>query len=200
MRVTVHEELQHVADWAAYNNLRLNASKSREMLVMRRGCVESPPALEGVERVESMKILGVTLRQDLKAASHVDEIIGACSGSLHALRTLGAHGLPPKAVHTVAEATTVARLLYAAPAWWGFASTADHQRLERFLERLKRVGYLPAGAPTMEERVGAAEDRLLQAVVWNEEHVLRHLFPPTVHRRYSLRPRAHEFELYTTQR
>src|SRR5688572_28142939 len=39
-----------------------------------------------------------------------------------------------------------------------------------------RVGYCPTGTPAMEERVGAVKDRLLQAVVWNGAHVLRHLF------------------------
>jgi len=165
------------------------------MLITRPRCDEFPPLLEGVERVKSMKILGVTIRCDLRADSHVDEIIGACSGSLHALKTLRSHGLPSKALHTVSEATTVARLLYAAPAWWGFASVTDHNRLEKFLSRMKRMGYLPSGSPTMEVRVGAADDRLLQSVVWSESHVLRGLFPPIIRRHYSLRPRAHEFEL-----
>src|SRR6218665_497090 len=37
----------------------------------------------------------------------------------------------------------VARLLYAAQAWWGFALAADRQRIERFILRTVRMGYLP---------------------------------------------------------
>ena len=44
--------------------------------------------------------------------------------------------------------------------------------------------------------VGAAEERLLQAVIRNDCHVLRGLFPPIVQRRYNnLRPRCYDFEL-----
>ena len=37
----------------------------------------------------------------------VDEIIGACSGSVHALLILRSHGLSREALNAVAEATTV---------------------------------------------------------------------------------------------
>src|SRR5688572_30225291 len=40
-----------------------------------------------------------------------------------------------------------------------------------------------------------AEDRLLQAVVWNDSHVLRGLFPPKNSRRPGLRARMHNFDL-----
>ena len=194
-RTTVTEELNNVSRWAAINNLRLNVTKSREMLVARRSCFEPPPPLDGVLRVDSMRILGVTLGRDLSVIGHVDEIIEASSASLHALRVLRAHGLPPKALHLVAEATTISRLLYAAPAWWGLASAADRNRLERFLARAARLGYLPSGTATIEERVSSAEDRLLQSIIWNEMHVLRRFFPPPVLRPYALRPRAHDFVL-----
>src|SRR5688572_26280880 len=71
---------------------------------------------------------------------------------------------------------------YAASAWWGFTAAADRQRLERFLCRTQHMGYLPAGTPTVEARVGLAENRLLQAVVWNHSHVLLGLFPSKISR------------------
>ena len=46
-------------------------------------------------------------------------------------------------LHEVTRATTLARLLYASPAWWGFASVSDRSRVERFLQRTIRIGYLP---------------------------------------------------------
>src|SRR6218665_2314006 len=48
-----------------------------------------------------------------------------------------AHSLRPPQLHHVAQATTVASLLYASPAWWGFASVEDRSRLERLLGRLR---------------------------------------------------------------
>jgi len=57
----------------------------------------------------------------------------SCAQSLFALRTLRHHGLPTDALHTVFQATVVAKLSYASPAWWGLTSAADRDRLEAFL-------------------------------------------------------------------
>ena len=144
-----------------------------------------------------MKILGVTVQEDLSASSHVEEILGGCSGSLHVLHVLRAHGMPETVLHVVAAATTVARVLYAALAWWGFTSADNRTRFERHLTRMKRMGFLPMASPGVEERVGVAEDRLLSAVTWSHSHVLCRIFPPKVRRQYNLRPRPHDFVLPT---
>jgi len=197
MRDTVQEELESVKSWAEVNNLQLNKGKSREMIIHRRANVEPPAPLSGVTRVTTMKILGVTIRSDLRATSHVDEILASCSGSLHALRTLRSHGLSSEALQVVTDATTISRLLYAVPAWWGYTSAEDRSRIEKFLIRTKRMGYLRMDSPSANEMARMADDRLLSAVIWNEDHVLRKLFPPTIKRHYSLRPRRHDFILPT---
>src|SRR6218665_539427 len=67
----------------------------------------------------------------------------------YALRILRSHGLPPKALHEVARSTTLSRLMYAAPAWWGLASAADRERVDRFIPRTIRMGYLYHPTPLM---------------------------------------------------
>ena len=165
------------------------------MLIRRRSNTELPPTIAEVERVTTMKILGVTIREDLGTSTHTDGILEVCSRSLYALRVLKSHGLPTTALHDVARATTVSRLLYAAPAWWGFTKAEDRNRLDRFLQRSRRMGYLPDNAPDVSDMVRRAEDRLLTAVSRNTSHVLRSLFPPVIKRSYSLRPRTHDFVL-----
>jgi hypothetical protein len=45
--------------------------------------------------------------------------------------------MPPyPALHAIFQATALAKLTYASPAWWGFTLAADRDRLEAFfLER-----------------------------------------------------------------
>lgn len=93
--------------------------------------------LDGIEWVASMKILGVTLRRDLCVRSHLDEVLGFCAASLYAIRVLWAERLSLKERQMVAEDTTMTHLLYASPAWWGLATIAERQRLERFSAKLK---------------------------------------------------------------
>ena len=49
-------ELDHVEVWAANNNLRLNRSKSAEMIVVRPSVAASglPPLLLGLQRVDNL--------------------------------------------------------------------------------------------------------------------------------------------------
>jgi len=167
------------------------------VIISRRRDVKVPELLEGLERVTSINILGVTLSSDLRVTTHVDATLASCAGSLHALRTLRAHGLPPEALHVVTRATTVSRMMYAAPAWWGFTTSTDRARIERLLARCRRSGYLREDSLTAAEMVDQADDRLLAAVSRNDFHVLRPLFPPIIDRHYKMRPRPHNFVLPT---
>ena len=195
MRHTIGEELQAVTRWATLNNLRLNSDKTKEMIVLRRARGPLPEPVDGLTRVSTLNILGITLRPDLRVTAHVDEILAASSGSLHALRILRSHGLPPMALQEVTRATTVARIMYAAPAWWGFTSADDRARVERFLRRLRRTGYLKDDFPTAEDMAKLADERLLAAVIRCDHHVLRGLFPPVINTKYHLRPRPHNYSL-----
>src|SRR6218665_3403357 len=137
---TISTELDHITEWAKQNNLRLNAAKTSAMIIRKRR-KELPPPLSGIKRVKSMVILGITITDDLRASNHVDSVIASCSQSMYALRVLKAHGLPAAALHTVTRATTIARLLYASPAWWGLITEKDRARLDKLYMRIKRMDY-----------------------------------------------------------
>src|SRR6218665_3694201 len=62
-RHTVRRELDNVAVWASRNNLRLNPNKSREMIIAHKGNADPPKT--DMERVFSMKILGMLVSNDL---------------------------------------------------------------------------------------------------------------------------------------
>ena len=132
-----------------------------------------------------MKVRGVTLSADLSMTLH----------SMVALKTLRSHGLPSGQLEEVTCATTMATLIYATSAWWGFATKGDRGRLERFTGRLRRSGYLPKEAPTAAEMVNEAEACLFRSVRCDSRHVLKkHLSLPKVHK-YDLRMRPHNLTL-----
>ena len=106
-----------------------------------------------------MVILGITITDDLRASNHYS-VIASCSQSLYALRVLKAHGL----LHTVTRATTIARLLYASPAWWDLTTEKDRARLDKLYMRIKRMDYLPDNAPTFPSLVGQADERLFRSI------------------------------------
>jgi len=59
------DELANVENWPRRNNLTLNRSKSQEIIFIdrrRKRTIQHPPLLPDINRVSSIKILGVTYR------------------------------------------------------------------------------------------------------------------------------------------
>ena len=94
-----------------------------------------------------MKVLGVTINCSLSVSDHVNNIIRSSAQSVHALQLLRVHGMAESSIHMVYQAVTVAKLTYAASAWWGFTSAVDRQRLETVLRRDKRSGLCSRDLP-----------------------------------------------------
>jgi len=61
--------------------------------------------------------------------------------------------------------------------WWGFATSADRQRIEAFLRRGVRAGYRRADEPTAAQLVGDRDDELFDRIRRNVNHVLHALLP-----------------------
>ena len=119
----------HIAAWAADNNLRLNKTKTREVVFYdnrRRHRIQPPPLLPDMTRGTTLKVLGVTFTDTLSASDHVRRVISDSAQSLYALRVLRHHGLGEAGLQTVFRAIVVSRLTYAASAWIGFITDTDN--------------------------------------------------------------------------
>ena len=187
-------ELEHVEDWAKHNNLKLNTDKTVEMIITAKNKNPAvPPPIPGITRSDTVEMLGVTLSNKLKMTQHINEKIESCSKSLFALKTLKAHGMCKAELYEVFRATTLASLLYAAPAWWGFALAEEKGRLDAFLRKAVKADFYPGTGPTISELVGREERTLFKSVSLNCHHVLHPLLPPVALRTYNLRPRSHPY-------
>jgi len=138
-------ELSNTENRASKSNLQLNRAKSTEIIFVRprsRGSLyEPPPVISGFTQVQSIQMIGVTFSRKFSVSQHVDELLATSSQSLFAPRTLRQRGLSDDALHAVFLAIVINRLSYASPAWWGFASPDDCNRLEAFMHRSASLGY-----------------------------------------------------------
>jgi len=98
-------EVQHIYEWAMRHNLKLNDTKSKEIII-------SLPAATHLTRVESLKVLGVTFNTKLSFEPHISYIIQSAASSFYGLKTLRTHGLTGKSLRDVTQATLIARMLY----------------------------------------------------------------------------------------
>ena len=71
---------------------------------------------------------------------HISQICCKARQSMYALHILTAHGLKGPKLVDVARATTVARLLYASSAWWGFARQQCKNRLQSIISTMIQRG------------------------------------------------------------
>ena len=89
-----------------------------------------PAEIKCIERVSYVKLLGVWLQEDMGFTKYVDYITHICNQRLHLLNQLRKQSLPQSELQCVFVAIVLSRLLYAAPAWTGYASTSDIESMQ----------------------------------------------------------------------
>jgi len=72
----------------------------------------------------------------------------------------------------VYKVVILSKLLLAFPAWWGFTSAADKQRLEASLRRAVRSGLYSVDDPSFSQLVRDMDDNLFAKIQHNHHHVL----------------------------
>jgi len=73
----------------------------------------------------------------------------------------------------------LAKLLYASPAWWGFANASEKNRPETFLRRAGKSGYYTDDSlPTVAALCEQVDEQLFHSIKYKPTHPLRPLLPP----------------------
>ena len=192
---TIPQELDSIKNWATINNLKLNVPKSYEMIVKRPRLAADdptiPPPATGLNRVTSLKVLGVVFSDRLDFSEHFNEISCKAAKSMFALWVLRKHGLNGKQLWQVCVATTVSHLTYAAPAWWGYTNVSSRQRMQAVVRKLIKYGFLHPDFPSHDQLCEKICNDLFRLVCKNHHHVLHHLLPPIKESQYSMRQRGH---------
>jgi len=192
---TCNAEIEHMQTWAASNNLKMNHAKTMEIVFTARRTQAPSPPCKDIERVSSLRVLGVIINDKLTAADHVSTLLTSCSSLFYALRVLRTHGIPAQSLHDVFRATVVAKILYCAPAWSGMCSAADRARLNSLLRRAKRLNYCTDDLPPIAELFSNADDDFFHRINTNSNHVLQPYLPDNNKLPYQLRTRHHNKSL-----
>jgi len=103
-----------------------------------------------ITRVTSLKVLDVTINSRMSVSEHVSTVISSCAQSIYVLRILRAHGMNNNVLQLFYRSVVIAKLLYAASAWWGYTSANDRQRLTSLIKRGVRSGLCSDGTPLLQ--------------------------------------------------
>ncbi|KAK1795768.1 hypothetical protein P4O66_008834, partial [Electrophorus voltai] len=130
------EEIKHLENWCQENNLLLNVSKTKELIVdcsKKQEWHYQPMRINGttVERVDSFRYLGVHISQDLSWSCHSNSLAKKARQRLYHLRRLRDFSLPSKVLRNIYTCTIESILMGNITAWFGNSTKQDRQALQR---------------------------------------------------------------------
>ncbi|KAL0153065.1 hypothetical protein M9458_051664 [Cirrhinus mrigala] len=137
------EEVAQLVEWCGANNLSLNVSKTKEVVMdFRRNSVDHPPLTidsSAVERVSSTKFLGVHITEDLTWTTNTMSLSKKAQQRLHFLRWLKRASLPPPILTTFYRGTFESMLTSCITVWYGNCSAADRKTLQRTVNTAAKI-------------------------------------------------------------
>jgi len=81
--------------------------------------------------------------------------------------------MPQACLQIVFRSSALAKLLYASPAWWGFADASEKNRLEAFLRRAGKSGYYTDDSlPNVAALCEQANGQLFRSIKYKPTHPL----------------------------
>jgi len=192
--VSIHDEFEHVKVWASVNKLLLNHLKTKEIVFRRPRALHfhMPPALNEIEQLHCVKLLGVLFQDNLKMDSHVQYILSQCAQRMYLLKLLQHQGMPLNKLRVVVCSLIVSRIGYALPAWGGFVSVELCCKIDAMFKRLKRYGYT-TDYLTFSDLLDKADSDLFCSMR-RSYHCLHHVLPP-LRMVDNLRERGHPYNL-----
>ena len=194
-------EIEHVQIWAAANNLCLNHTKSAEIIFTKSRLNTNiqfslPQPILGIPQVNSIKILGVTIcdincQSPITSEPSLDNVRNHCMPK----KNLRAHGLNNRSIQTIFNSIIMSKLLYASPAWSGFANKEDQQRIASFLRKSSKSAFAPPDLLSFSQLSADIDDKLFKKMSSDGDHVLHNLLAPVCDTEHNLRRRNHPFVL-----
>ena len=190
---TIPAELSNISCWAEKSNLKLNLSKTQELIISRKNFNRQylPAPLPNIKRVDTLTTLGVTFDCYLSFSPHVQTACTKCYQRLYTLKILKSHGLDQNSLSNVTKSILISVLLYAAPAWRGFLNKAEIEKIQSVINKAVKWGYLK-NCENFNDLADKADQKFFMSITTNKDHALAHLLPPVKSTPYNLRGSTRE--------
>ena len=119
----------------------------------------------------SLKISGITINSQLSVGEYISSVMSSGTHTAYAVMILRAHGTCRESLRLDFRSVVIAKLLYAASAWWKFTIATHRQRLEAFVKRAVLTGLRSTTAADL------SHDALFECALINPHHLLHQLLP-----------------------
>ena len=192
--------VDQVVTWSSNNRVQLNQDKCKELRISfaNQPAIFDPLTINGkeLEVVKTVKLLGLTVKDNLTWNSYVDEVIKKVNKRLYFLVQLRRARVPPQDLALFYTSCVRSVVDYAIPAFYHcLPQYLKHElvRLEKraisiimpdvdYLTGLKRLDIKP-----MKDHHEYLCDKLFKSIVLNPDHKLNSLLPARYNTNYNLR-------------
>ena len=172
------EEVRRVVDWCSQNDLELNVTKTKELIVDFRRKKEALLPLEingsAVEQVQSFKFLGTVLSEDLSWEDNTTSIIKRCQQRLHFLRQLKKFHLPQKIMAQFYRAVIESILCFSITVWYGNTTAKEKHQLEHIVKTASKISGCEF--PSVASLHNARSLKKAKKIINDSSHPANHLF------------------------
>ena len=131
----VHSQLSDLQKFSVENEMVMNLSKTKSILFNPCQNIDFVPELKiddkTIDVVEEVKLLGLTIRSDLKWTSNTKNIVFKANRRLWILRRLKGLGVSVPNLVDVFQKQVRSTLELGVPAWQGAISKSERQSIER---------------------------------------------------------------------
>ena len=191
------KEVSLLTTWCGDNNLLLNNSKTKEIVVdFRKGHNQHQPlTINGVdiEQVSSTKFLGVDISEDLSWTANTTSLAKKAQRRLYFLRKLRKAGTPPPIMCTFYRGTIESILTNCITVWGGSCTDSNRKALQRIVNTAGRIiGASLPPLPSLQDIYKTRLTRKVTMIVSDSCHPSHGLFSllPSGRRYRSLRART----------
>ena len=147
------EEVEGLVRWCHENNLELNVSKTKEIVIdFRKKKTPVDPLIingEVVEQVQSFKFLGTTISHDLKWDSHVNGSVKKANQRIFFLRQLKKFNVSQRILMNFYRATIESILAFSVTVWFSGLTESDKKHVNKVMKNASKI--IGLSVPTLEE-------------------------------------------------
>ena len=187
------EEVENIKVWAEENLMKLNLSKTKELVIRGRTTLPPPEPIVTIERVSYLKLLGVTFQDSpTNWDKHFDDLMKRALKRMHILRVCKRNGYSVSDLDYLFNCLIMSLFTYCIRVWGVAAYTKYLIQIDRLLRRAFRFGYI-LHESSIQQFVKDRDVRLWKSVVSTSSHPLQDLLPPLKNR--ALRGRSHPYQI-----
>ena len=171
----------HVFQWSADNNILLNSSKTKEIIIdfRKKRLEETQPIIienAKVDIVDNFKYLGTTISHELKWEKNIEVLSKKAHKRLYFLRQLKKYKMSPLILKNFYRSIIESVITFSITVWFGNLDKKSKSKLEKIRKTCEKI--IGDSLPSLESIFKARSLKKAKLIIDDVQHPAYKLFEP----------------------